>query len=265
MEMKRTFVVSAIAASAAFATPTDAHNANCLDYLTAEVAFEEEVAIHRQAKEAANNAMRRPERVYQNAKRAAEMAFKRAKSAAHRRRKRTEQVAGSVAGKAISGARNAFSATRRKAHRKTRDIENGRKARRAFRKARREAEAVRNQAIKKAKAARSKAFHAAKVAYREDVKTAEAARDITIKNVRIARDRTAYPARLSYQRATKAYRAAYEKARGTLGDAYIRAYANPYGFRRKVSGYTREVVLKAAFHERVNQCPEMLKKQPEPR
>ncbi len=126
-------------------------------------------------------------------------------------------------------------------------------------------EGVRNQAIKKAKAARSKAFHSAKAAYREDVKTAEATRDITIKNAGIARDKTAYPARLSYQRATKAYRAAYEKARGTLGDAYIRAYANPYGFRRKVSGYSREVVLKAAVHERVNHCPPILKKQPEPR
>ena len=266
--MKRIFVIfaaSAIAAAAAITTPAQAQSANCLDYLTAEVTFDNKVAPHRQALKAARNMMRRPERVYRGAKRAAEQTLQRAKSIAYKKKRRAEQAADSIAGKAISEARNDYNTTPKRARRGTRRIENRREARRTYRKVLREAEAARDKTIKEANATRNKAFKDAYASYREDIKAAEAVRDKMLNEALAARDKILRPIRAAYIKAEKAYNNAHDKAQRTLGDAYTRAYANPSGPRRRVSGYAREVVLKVAVHERRRQCPSILKKQPKPR
>lgn len=102
----------------------------------------------------------------------------------------------------------------------------------------------------------------------QELKHARSARENALKDAeaeQAARSKTVESARVAAEKAAKAYSKNRNQAKRTLGDTYINAYANPYGPRRKVSGYPREIVLKVAVHERRNHCPPILKKQPEPR
>lgn len=132
----------------------------------------------------------------------------------------------------------------------------------------RQAQVMLGRNLERADSDRKNRLEAIEYAYTEDLKLARTDRQNALGDAETdqdARNKAVDSARAAAERAAEAYRAAYEKARVTLGDAYIKTYANPNGFRRDVAGHSRGDILKVAVHERVKYCPKMLNKQPEPR
>ena len=207
---------AALAILAATTFAPGAHAANCLEYLTAEAAFEEAIAPNWKAEAAYRLQLATAEKDFKKARKTAKEAYKRIRGTIAR----DHRTRISAAWKLVLVARKksrADAIAARKKYKKMRAVISAETDRRGS-----ELESAWNDEIRSAKEARSKAKKSAESAYRT-----------------------------AMEKNRKGTRAAVK----ALSDGFMEAYDNPgTGSRRRVSRYDRAIVLRLAKHERFRHC-----------
>ncbi len=244
-------VLATMLASVTVAPPV-ARGANCLAYLAADVAFERDSIPINQAKkrlqEPANaryaRAVDAAKARFLKAEKKPWGARKEAYAAAQRRFVNARKAAYAIYDESLppgicrsvtpGGGRERCNSTR-----KERRIE--RAAQRKY-----------GKAVSLASSVRRKARIAAQHVYRRALAPARKRRN---RETRQAREARRSATKVSAIKIPVALRTKISKIRRSRDDAYIAAYAEPGPYRRNTRRYDREIVLKAARHERKRHCP----------
>jgi len=236
--------------------PPVARGANCLAYLAADVAFERDSIPFKQAVEKAKKRLQE----------AANARYASAVDAAKARFSKAEKKAGGARKEAYAAAERPFANARKAAYAiydkslppgicRSVTPGGGRKRCNPTGKERRIERAAKRKygkAVSPASSVRRKARSAANQVYRRALAAARERRNRETGQAGEAR-RSATKA--SAIRIPAALGAKIPKIRRARDDAYIAAYAEPGPYRRNTRRYDREIVLKAARHERMRHCP----------
>ncbi len=255
MTFRPLVALATMLASVTVAAPV-ARGANCLAYLAADVAFERDSIPINQAVEKAKKRLQE----------AAYARYASAVDAAKARFSKAEKKPWGARKEAYAAAQRRFVNARKAAYAiydkslppgicRSVTPHGGRKRCNSTGKERRIERAAKRKygkAVNLASSVRRKARSAARQVYRRALAPARKRRN---RETRQAREARRSATKVSAIKIPAALGAKISKIRRSRDDAYIAAYAEPGPYRRNTRRYDREIVLKAARHERKRHCP----------